>query len=101
MECDNTHRFGINIRSIHNIRYFTFSILGDKKMKNLAIILSTTSLLISGALCYGAYVTYQKAQKILDNPEEFVGAVVEKQVSKAFEKLPIPKLNTEKFKLPF
>jgi hypothetical protein len=70
-------------------------------MKNIAIILSTTSLLISGALCYGAYVTYQKAQKILDNPEEFVGKVVENQVNKAFEKLPIPKLNTEKFKLPF
>ena len=70
-------------------------------MKNLALILSTTSLLISGALCYGAYVTYQKAQKILNNPEEFVGAVVEKQVNKVFEKLPIPKLNTEKFKLPF
>ena len=70
-------------------------------MKNLAIILSATSLAISGALCYGAYITYQKAQKILDNPEEFVGAVVEKQVSKALEKLPIPKLNTGKFKLPF
>ena len=70
-------------------------------MKQLSIVLSTTSLLISGALCYGAYVTYQKAQKILDNPEEFVGAVVEKQVSKAFEKLPIPKINSGKFKLPF
>jgi len=70
-------------------------------MKNLAIILSATSLTVSGALCYGAYVTYQKAQKILDNPEEFVGTVVERQVNKAFEKLPIPKLNTEKFKLPF
>ena len=70
-------------------------------MKYLAIILSTTSLVISGALAYGAYVTYQKAQKILDNPEEFVGAVVEKQVNKAFEKLPIPKLNTGKFQLPF
>ena len=70
-------------------------------MKQLSIVLSTTSLLISGALCYGAYITYQKAQRILDNPEEFVGAVVEKQVNKAFEKLPIPKLNTEKFKLPF
>jgi hypothetical protein len=70
-------------------------------MKHLSLILSITSLTISGAICYGAYVTYQKAQKILDNPEAFVGAVVEKQVSKAFEKLPIPKLNTEKFKLPF
>jgi len=68
---------------------------------NIAIVLSVTSLAVSGALCYGAYVTYQKAQKILDNPEEFVGAVVEKQVNQAFEKLPIPKLNTKEFKLPF
>ena len=68
-------------------------------MKQLALGLSIISLGISGALCYGAYVTYQKAQKILENPEEFVGAVVEKQVTKAFDKLPIPKLNTEKFKL--
>ena len=70
-------------------------------MKHLSLILSITSLAISGTLAYGAYITYQKAQKILDNPEAFVGAVVEKQVTKAFEKLPIPKLNTEKFKLPF
>ena len=70
-------------------------------MKNLAIILSTTSLAISTVLCYGAYVTYQKAQKILDNPEEFVGKVVENQVNKAFEKLPIPKLNTGSIKFPF
>ncbi len=70
-------------------------------MKNLALILSATSLAISGVLCYGAYVTYQKSQKILNNPEEFVGDVVEKQVTKAFEKLHIPKINTEKFKLPF
>jgi hypothetical protein len=68
---------------------------------NIAIVLSTASIFISGALCVGAYITYQKAQKILDNPEEFVGAVVEKQVNKAFEKLPIPKLNTGKFKIPF
>jgi hypothetical protein len=70
-------------------------------MKHLSLILSITSLTISGALCVGAYITYQKAQKILDNPEEFVGAVVEKQVSKAFEKLPIPKLNTPSIKFPF
>ena len=68
-------------------------------MKHVSLILSTLSLTISSALCVGAYITYQKAQKILDNPEAFVGAVVEKQVNKAFEKLPIPKLNTEKFKL--
>ena len=69
-------------------------------MKQLSLSLSIISLSISGVLCYGAYTTYQKAQKILDNPEEFVGAVVEKQVKKAFDNLPIPKLNTT-FKLPF
>jgi len=70
-------------------------------MKYLSLTLSVVSLSVSAALCVGAYMTYQKAQKILDNPEEFVGAVVEKQVNKAFEKLPIPKLNTKEFKLPF
>jgi len=70
-------------------------------MKQLSLILSITSLSISAAIGVGAYVTYQKAQKILDNPEEFVGKVVDRQVEKALEKLPIPKLNTEKFKLPF
>jgi hypothetical protein len=70
-------------------------------MKHLALILSTTSLVISGALCYGAYVTYKKAETILNNPEQFIGKVVENQVNKAFEKLPIPKLNTQKFGLPF
>ena len=70
-------------------------------MKHLSLILSITSLLISGSLCVGAYVTYKKAEAILNNPEDFVGAVVEKQVAKALEKLPIPKLNIKEFKLPF
>jgi hypothetical protein len=70
-------------------------------MKNIALVFSTLSLVLSGALCVGAYVAYKKAEAILNNPEDFVGAVVEKQVSKAFEKLPIPKLNTGKFQLPF
>ena len=70
-------------------------------MKHLSLILSITSLSISAAIGVGAYITYQKAQKILDNPEEFVGGVVERQVTKAFEKLPIPKLNTKSIKLPF
>lgn len=70
-------------------------------MNKLALVLSVLSLSISAALCYGAYTTYQKAQKILDNPEEFLGAVVEKQVSKAFQKLSIPKINTGSIKFPF
>lgn len=70
-------------------------------MKYLSLILSLTSLSISAAIGVGAYITYQKAQKILDNPEAFVGVVVEKQLNKALEKLPIPKINTKEFKLPF
>jgi hypothetical protein len=70
-------------------------------MKHLSLILSITSLSISAAIGVGAYITYQKAQKILDNPEEFVGKVVDRQVQKAFEKLPIPKLNTGSVKFPF
>jgi hypothetical protein len=53
----------------------------------------------------GAYVTYKKAEQVLNNPEKYINQVVDKvveeQVNKAFEKLPIPKLNTGKFKLPF
>ncbi len=70
-------------------------------MRNIALVFSTLSLVLSGALCVGAYVTYKKAEAILNNPEEFVGAVVEKQVSKALEKLPIPKINIKEFKMPF
>ena len=69
-------------------------------MKYLSLTLSVVSLSISAAMGVGAYITYQKAQKILDNPEEFVGAVVEKQVAKAFEKLPIPNIKNS-IRLPF
>ena len=70
-------------------------------MRNIALVFSTLSLVLSGALCVGAYVTYRKAEAILNNPEEFVGAVVEKQVAKSLEKLPIPKLNIKEFKMHF
>ena len=74
-------------------------------MKNIAVVFSTLSLVLSGALCVGAYVTYKKAEQVLNNPEKYINQVVDKiveeQVNKAFEKLPIPKLNTGKFKLPF
>ena len=70
-------------------------------MKHLSLILSLTSLSISAAIGVGAYITYKKAEAILNNPEQFVGKVVENQVNKAFEKLPIPKLNTGSIKFPF
>ena len=74
-------------------------------MKNIALVFSTLSLVLSGALCVGAYVTYKKAEQVLNNPEKYINQVVDKvveeQVNKAFQKLPIPKLNTGKFQLPF
>jgi hypothetical protein len=74
-------------------------------MKNVALVFSTLSLVLSGSLCVGAYVTYKKAEQVLNNPEKYINQVVDKvverQVNKAFEKLPIPKLNTGKFKIPF
>jgi hypothetical protein len=74
-------------------------------MKNIAVVFSTLSLVLSGALCVGAYVTYKKAEQVLNNPEKYINQIVDKvveeQVNKAFEKLPIPKLNTGMFKLPF
>ena len=74
-------------------------------MKNIAVVFSTLSLVLSGALCVGAYVTYKKAEQVLNNPEKYINQVVDKvveeQVNKAFEKLPIPKLNTGKFKFSF
>jgi len=69
-------------------------------MKHLSLILSITSLSISAAIGVGAYITYQKAQKILDNPEEFVGAVVEKQVNKVLSPIKFPpKSITQSIKL--
>ena len=74
-------------------------------MNKIALVFSTLSLILSGALCVGAYVTYKKAEEVLNNPEKYINQVVDKvveeQVNKAFEKLPIPKLNTGKFRLPF
>jgi hypothetical protein len=74
-------------------------------MNKIALVFSTLSLILSSALCVGAYVTYKKAEEVLNNPEKYINQVVDKvveeQVNKAFEKLPIPKLNTGKFRLPF
>ena len=69
-------------------------------MKNLAIILSATSLAISGALCYGAYVTYKRAEAILNNPEQFVGKVVEGQIKKILDVSIVPNLKNN-IKFPF
>ena len=74
-------------------------------MKELSLILSALSLTVSLGLAVGAYITYKKAETIINYPEDFVNSIVDKvveeQINKAIEKLPIPKLNTGKFQLPF
>ena len=68
-------------------------------MKNLSTILASVSLALNAAFGVGAYVVYEKAKEILGDPKSFVTEVVKEQL-KAIEKLPIPNLNTGKFKLP-
>ena len=69
-------------------------------MKNIAVVFSTLSLVLSGALCVGAYVTYKKAEVILNNPEDFVGAVVEGQIKKILDVSIVPNLKNN-IKFPF
>ena len=69
-------------------------------MKNIAVVFSTLSLVLSGALCVGAYVTYKKAEAILNNPEDFVGAVVEGQIKKILDVSIVPNLKNN-IKFPF
>ena len=68
-------------------------------MKNLSTILASVSLALNAAFGVGAYIVYEKAKEILGDPKSFVTEVVKEQL-KAIEKLPIPNLNTGKFKLP-
>lgn len=73
-------------------------------MKELSLILSALSLTVSLGLAVGAYITYKKAEVILNNPERFVNSIVDKiveeQISKAIEKLPIPNIKNS-IKFPF
>ena len=88
-----------------HLLYTKNGIFRGKGMKELSLILSALSLTLSLGLAVGAYITYKKAETIINHPEDFVNSVVDKvveeQVNKAFQKLPIPKLNTGKFQLPF
>ena len=88
-----------------HLLYTKNGIFRGKRMKELSLILSALSLTVSLGLAVGAYITYKKAETIINHPEDFVNSIVDKvveeQISKAIEKLPIPNLNTGKFKLPF
>lgn len=49
-------------------------------MKNLSTILASVSLSINAAFGVGAYVIYEKAKTVLEDPKGFVTEVVKDQI---------------------
>jgi hypothetical protein len=69
-------------------------------MKNISTILSVISLAIAGSLGVGAYVTYEKAKAVLENPEEYVTNIVKEQIKAKAEAKVKAKTDEIKSKLP-
>jgi hypothetical protein len=69
-------------------------------MKNISTILSAISLAIAGSLGVGAYVTYEKAKAVLENPEEYVTNIVKEQIKAKAEAKVKAKTDEIKSKLP-
>ena len=69
-------------------------------MKNISTILSAISLSIAGSLGVGAYVTYEKAKAVLENPEEYVTNIVKEQIKVKAEAKVKAKTDEIKSKLP-
>ena len=61
-------------------------------MKELAVILSGLSLAVSIGLAVGAYMTYKKAEDMINHPEQMIDKVVENKMNDLLKNLPIPKL---------
>ena len=49
-------------------------------MKNLSTILASVSLSLNAAFGIGAYVVYEKAKAVLEDPKGFVTEVVKDQI---------------------
>ena len=49
-------------------------------MKNLSTILASVSLSLNAAFGVGAYVVYEKAKAVLEDPKGFVTEVVKDQI---------------------
>ena len=49
-------------------------------MKNLSTILASVSLAFNAAFGVGAYVVYEKAKAVLEDPQGFVTEVVKDQI---------------------
>ena len=61
-------------------------------MKELAVILSGLSLAVSVGLAVGAYMTYKKAEDIINHPEQMIDKIVENKMNDLLKNLPLPKL---------
>jgi hypothetical protein len=69
-------------------------------MKNISTILSAISLAIAGSLGVGAYVTYEKAKAVLENPEEYVTNIVKEQIKETAQAKVKGKVDELKSKFP-
>ena len=61
-------------------------------MKELAVVLSGLSLIVSVGLAVGAYVTYKKAENVINHPEQMIDKIVENKMNDLLKNLPLPKL---------
>ena len=69
-------------------------------MKELAVVLSGLSLLVSVGLAVGAYITYKKAEDMINHPEKVIDHIVETRMNELLKNLPLPKLpGTKDFKI--
>ena len=68
-------------------------------MKELSLILSALSLTVSLGLAVGAYITYKKAESIINNPEKLIDEIVEHRMNDLLKNLPLPKSSIKDFKI--
>ena len=68
-------------------------------MKELSLILSALSLTLSLGLAVGAYITYKKAESIINNPEKLIDEIVDHKMNDLLKNLPLPKSAIKEFKI--
>lgn len=68
-------------------------------MKELSLILSALSLTVSLGLAVGAYITYKKAESIINNPEKLIDDIVEHKMDDLLKNLPLLKSPIKDFKI--
>jgi uncharacterized protein YneF (UPF0154 family) len=68
-------------------------------MKELSLILSALSLTITLGLAVGAYITYKKAEDMINNPEKLIDQIVEHKMNDLLKNLPLPKSPIKDFKI--